>query len=217
MKIVDIEKKTRRNLYKLYNSMDYPYVGFTANVDVTKLYWHCKNNNLSFFKTMMFLVSKACNSIKEFRYRICGENIIEYDTVHPSYTMMVEEDAFNFCTVQFTDSFPKFYATAVNEAEKLKGNLDLDHEEDRDDLIYITCIPWIAFTHVMHPIHMTPADSIPRVAWGKYYDQQDRKILPVNVQANHALIDGFHIGKFYELLEDYLENFLYNEAVSNTK
>ena len=35
----------------------------------------------------------------------------------------------------------------------------------------------------------------------------DKKIIPISVQANHTLVDGFHIGKNYEHLDDILINF----------
>ncbi len=207
MKIIDIEKKPRRYLYNLYKEMDYPYVGFTANIDVTNVYQYCKKNELSFFYTMMFLVAKICNEIEEFRYRIHADQVVDYEIIHPSYTILIEEDAFNFCTVPYTECFEKFYSTAIQKAKMLKGNLDIYHEDDRDDLIYITCIPWISFTHVLHPVNIKSSETIPRIAFGKYFDVQERKIMPVNVQANHSLIDGFHIGKFYRLLNEAIDNY----------
>ena len=57
----------------------------------------------------MYLVSKVCNTIKEFKYRFENNQIVEYDIVHPSYILKVQEDAFNFCTVPFTLDFNTFY------------------------------------------------------------------------------------------------------------
>lgn len=93
MKVVDIEKKSRRNIFKLFKEMDYPYVGITANVDVTKLVIYCKQEKYSFFKVFMYLVSKVCNTIKEFKYRFENNQIVEYDIVHPSYILKVQESS----------------------------------------------------------------------------------------------------------------------------
>ena len=30
--------------------------------------------------------------------------------------------------------------------------------------------------------------------------------MPLGVQGHHAMIDGVHVGKFYEVVEDYLQN-----------
>lgn len=37
--------------------------------------------------------------------------------------------------------------------------------------------------------------------------------MPVNVQAHHALMDGLHIGIFYQKLEDEIQKFINNEGV----
>lgn len=49
-------------------------------------------------------------------------------------------------------------------------------------------------------------DSIPRVNWGKYVREGDRLRLTVALQANHRLIDGVHIGRFAQALEERLDN-----------
>ena len=144
----------------------------------------------------MYLVSKVCNTIKEFKYRFENNQIVEYDIVHPSYILKVQEDAFNFCTVPFTLDFNTFYECAISESNKLMGNINLDHEEERNDLIFISCVPWVSFTHILHPVSISPTDSIPRVA-----------------QDHHALMDGLHIGIFYQKLEDEIQKFINNEGV----
>ena len=103
----------------------------------------------------MYLVSKVCNTIKEFKYRFENNQIVEYDIVHPSYILKVQEDAFNFCTVPFTLDFNTFYECAISESNKLMGNINLDHEEERNDLIFISCVPWVSFTHILHPVSIS--------------------------------------------------------------
>ncbi len=46
-----------------------------------------------------------------------------------------------------------------------------------------------------------PADSNPRITWGKYFCQEGRTLLPVTLLAHHALVDGIHIARFYETLD----------------
>lgn len=46
-----------------------------------------------------------------------------------------------------------------------------------------------------------PADSNVRLTWGRYETKDGRTSLPVTVLAHHALVDGIHLGKFYQELE----------------
>ncbi len=206
-KYIDYEKMPRKYLYNLFREMDLPYVGITANIDVTEVYNRCKQCQYSFFKTIMYLITKTCNSIKEFRYRFYEDKIVEYDIVHPSYTLMVKEDAFNYCTVLYTEDFQKFCDNAAAKEEKLQGNTDIYHEKDLENLIYLTCVPWVSFTDVFNPINIASEDASPRIAWGKYREEGDKLIMPVSVLANHAFIDGYHLGIFFKNLQTYCTNF----------
>lgn len=79
-----------------------------------------------------------------------------------------------------------------------------DESSTRDDLIFSTCLPWLAFTAVNHPV-AGPDDSFPRVAWGKFVQRGDNWFMPVNVHAHHALVDGLHIGKFFQVLQETMD------------
>jgi chloramphenicol O-acetyltransferase type A len=56
---------------------------------------------------------------------------------------------------------------------------------------------WVSFTSFKHPIHSQPADSVPRFAWGKLFEDGEYFKMP-SVQAHHALMDGVHMGRFFE-------------------
>ena len=51
------------------------------------------------------------------------------------------------------------------------------------------------------PSSHTPADSNPRITWGRWHRQEGRTLLPMTLLANHALVDGIHIARFYENLD----------------
>jgi chloramphenicol O-acetyltransferase type A len=73
----------------------------------------------------------------------------------------------------------------------------LEDEEGKDDYLFMSSIPWVSFTGLQKAMHQ-PGDSGPRIAWGKYFDAQGKTLLPISIQAHHALIDGRHIGAFFE-------------------
>lgn len=66
---------------------------------------------------------------------------------------------------------------------------------------FISTLPWIAYTALVQPTPV-PADSNPRITWGKYFVQGDRVLLPVSVLCHHALVDGKHFADFYRMLEE---------------
>jgi chloramphenicol O-acetyltransferase type A len=66
-------------------------------------------------------------------------------------------------------------------------------------------IPWVSFTSMFHPIHIHPADSVPRIAWGKFFAEGQRLKLPLAVQVHHGLMDGVHVGRYYQLVQELLD------------
>ena len=61
-------------------------------------------------------------------------------------------------------------------------------------------VPWMSFTSVIQPTP-SPADSNPRINWGRYFRQDGKVLLPLAVLCNHALVDGLHISRFYSALD----------------
>ncbi|TFG78810.1 MAG: chloramphenicol acetyltransferase, partial [Flavobacteriales bacterium] len=45
------------------------------------------------------------------------------------------------------------------------------------------------------PYH--PGDSVPRITYGKFFEQDWKLMMPLNIQAHHALVDGHHLGAFF--------------------
>ncbi|MDA5561170.1 tetratricopeptide repeat protein [Exiguobacterium sp. MMG028] len=216
MKEIEIETWARRKHFEFFKAFDAPHVNVTANVDVTNLYTYAKASNQSFFKLFLYGAVKAANAIPELRYRIRGEAVIEHEVVHPSFTVMLDEDVFNFCAATFSEDLPTFLQEVTTRMEQAADEVVVGDDEP-DDLLYITSVPWVTFTSIMHPTHQQQHDSVPRIAWGKFERQGERLRMPLSVQAHHALVDGVHIGKYYEALQSWLDQDFAQEVTDVTE
>jgi chloramphenicol O-acetyltransferase type A len=205
MRKIDLQTWPRSQHFNLFRGFDHPHFNMCANVDITKFYPYVKQSNRSFTVAMTYLLSKAANLIPEFHTRIRGEEVIEHETVHPSITLLVDEDHFSFCTFDYEEDFRTFAAKAEAQIAHVKAEPTLEDEPGRDDLLYMSIIPWVSFTSFMHPIHLDPPDSIPRFAWGKFFKEGDKLKMPLSVQAHHALMDGVHMGRYYIQVQADLE------------
>lgn len=206
MRYLDIENWNRKEHYSYFKELDYPHFSICGNVDITEFIKFVKENGSSFFLSFLYASAKTANSIEAFRYRIRKDKVAVHDKVSPSFTVMTSKEVFSFCTVDFEDDYKEFYTSASREIEKAKDKVIIEDEPGRDDLLYITCIPWVSFTNITHPIQMRPVDSIPRISWGKYFEENGRMKLPLSVQAHHALVDGMHIGQYFIKLQEMLNN-----------
>jgi len=206
MKFIDIESWKRKDHYNYFKQLSYPHFSICGNVDITRFYSYIKEMGNPFFISMLYVSTKTANSIKEFRFRIREEKVLEHEVVSPSFTVMGENEMFSFCTVKFIDDFNDFKTNALKKIEKAKNNVSIEDEPGRDDLLYITSIPWISFTSVTHPIQMNPVDCIPRISWGKYFEENGKIKLPLSVQVHHALVDGIHVGEYFNTIQEILDN-----------
>lgn len=188
--------------------MDYPHYNICANIDITHFLAAVKAKNMSFYYAMIFAAADVLNKIEVFRYRIREDNVILHDMVHPSFTdITAGSDLFKMVTVDMEESIKNFVHKSETKSRNQKDYFVASEVEGRDDLIFITCIPWVSFTSISHTISFNKNDSVPRLAWGKHYADGDKIILPFSVQAHHSFVDGIHVGRYIEILQDYLDRF----------
>lgn len=203
MRTIDLQTWPRRDHFRLYSTWDHPHFSMCANVDLTEFHPFVKQMGFSITVVIAYLITRTANSIPEFRYRIRPEAVVEHEVVHPSTTILTRDDLFTFCWFDYHESFRLFSVNAVERVASAKLHPTLENIPGRDDFLYMTAIPWVSFTSFIHPMHLQPPDSVPRFAWGKFFQENDRLLMPLGVQAHHALMDGFHMGKFFTIIQDY--------------
>jgi chloramphenicol O-acetyltransferase type A len=214
MRHIDLETWPRREHFKVFNAWDYPHFSLCANVDLTAFCPVVKQRGLSLNVAIVYVITRAANAIPEFRLRIREGEVVEHEIVHPSTTILTSEDLFTFCPLDYTEEFSLFAARAAEQIAFMQEHPTVKDEPGQDDRLYMTAVPWISFTSFMHPLDMYPVDSVPRFAWGKFFEDGELLKMPLSVQGHHALMDGLHAGRFYAEVQDYLDHpcFVLGEA-----
>lgn len=208
MKIIDLSTWERAEHYHFFRQADYPQYSICANVDITHFLQFTKATGLPFYYAMIFAATTVLNDVEAFKYRIRGDKVVLHDTVHPAFTDMSKgSELFKYVTVNLEKDIFAFAKTAKEYAEK-QTSFMVPSEEQRDDLTYITCIPWVSFTGMTHTITLNKDDSVPRLSWGKYFRDGAKTLMPFSVQANHSFVDGLHMGRYYDQLQQYLNEII---------
>ena len=203
---IDLETWPRRKHFELYRSLAYPYFNLCADVNVAPLVRAVKERESSFTAYVVYLLARAANAIPQFRHRIRGDGIVEHRIVHPSITVLTEDDLFAFCTFEYTEDTGAFVRSAVEAMDRVRQDPSIEDEPGRDDYLFMTAIPWVSFTSMTHPVPLSPPDSVPRIAWGRYRAQEGNLSMPLSVHAHHALMDGIHVGRFYERVQGLIDD-----------
>lgn len=205
MKKINFTNPHRKKHFDFFNAMNHPHFNVTVAVDITEFLSFTKAHQLSFSYAFIYFLSRTANEIREFRWRIRGDDIVEHEVVSPSFTVNTDKtDVFSFCTVPFTADSISFMAEAQVISEAMKSDPSIEDEEGRDDYLFLSALPWLRFTSMQHAMQEHPGDCVPRISWGKYYKAEGRIVIPVSVQVHHALVDGRHVGAYFELLEKQL-------------
>jgi len=205
MKIIDLSKWERTTHFNFFKRMDYPHYNICVNLEIRRFLESVEDRRVPFHYAMIFAAAQALNQFEEFRYRIRGNQVVLHEVVHPSFTDMTPgSDLFKMVTVDMESSLERFVLKAENKAAGQQDYFVFKDVEGRDDLIYITSLPWVSFTSLSHTISFNQDDSVPRLAWGKHFRDGNQIMLPFSVQAHHSFVDGIHIGRYIEALQTYL-------------
>lgn len=200
-KWIDMKTFPRKHHFEYFNSLTYPYVGVTVNVDITDILQVIKKEKLPFFLTICYCAARAANSVSELRQRIKDGKIIEYDFCRTSHTVALEDGTYCYCTMDENLPFPAFLTAGKAAQEEAKRQASIEEEpEEMLEKLFVSTLPWLTYTAIVQPVPL-PADSNPRIMWGKYFRQEGRTLMPVTLLCHHALVDGIHLGAFYQALD----------------
>ncbi len=206
-KVIDMKQYKRREHFSYFSDMAYPYVGITVNVDITEWLAIVKEKNLPFFLSFLYAVTNAANSVKEFRQRISADGqIIEFEKCFSSYTVALPDETYCYCQVDADMPYLEFLACAQAEQKKVLEEGSIDDGEQILQLFFVSSIPWLSYTSLVQPVP-APADSNPRITWGKYFRQNQRMFVPLTLLCHHALVDGLHFAQFFDSLDNLLAEF----------
>lgn len=197
---LDLSTWPRRDIYKCFSNCDYPFYSVTIPIDVTQVKKAARAWGLSFYHLMIWLCTKAVNSVPEFLLRIRGRNIVQLKQTSPSFTSLKPgAESFQIITVPWEEDVHVFCREAKACAES--QTVFVQQEKETDCLIYFSCTPWFDFTALTNEHTFDKDDTIPRIAWGKYYEERGRLWVHMSIEVNHRTIDGFHIGQLKEAID----------------
>ncbi|SMP67015.1 chloramphenicol O-acetyltransferase type A [Desulfonatronum zhilinae] len=197
MRKIELATWARAEMFRYFSRMEYPYLTLTVEIEVGACLEYMKARNIPPYLGMIFLVSRALNAVEELRVRVVGDEILLFDMVHPSFTVQTTDGKLNFCRGRHAEEIARFLEiNAPIKADAQSGVKEKELEPDSADQIYISCLPWLHFTSLVNPAPLNPADSFPRITWGRFVERGHGHIMAFNVHVHHGLADGLHVSNF---------------------
>lgn len=206
MKKIDISGWKRKKQFEFFKDYDDPFYNICSEVEITELHKFCKETETSFFIASLYLSQKVMNEIEEFKYRIKEDGVWFYETINAGSTVFNDDETFRFCYFNHFETFQKFYEKSKENLEKSAKENDLAQNPFDENVVFYSVVPWISFSSISHAKKHSKYDSIPRIVFGKYFKRENKLFMPVSIEVHHSLVDGFHVGKYYEKLTEKFQN-----------
>lgn len=207
MKKIDMNKWKRRNHFEFYKDFTDPSFNICVNVDVSNAVSYAKQHKLSTFLTLLYLSNKATNAVEAFRRRLDQDkNVCLVDCIHPSATVLKDDETFNFCDFTFNADLHRFIEDGQKKIQQALAEPGLANVQNQPDQIFYSVIPWLEFTSYKHAVNAGFSD-VPKIVFGKITPRQgpagskEQLMMPVSVELSHVLADGLDIAKYVAAFE----------------
>lgn len=193
---IDLTRYSRIGLFNAFKDRQMPCFGVTCNVDITRFRQFIKSRGYRFYISMSYVIARAVNHVPELRHRLINGELHEFERVDPGHTILLPDNTFSFCDSVYFEEFGKYHDDLARRIEAIR--ISPDHGTgEKHHMFFITNVPWFSFTSISHP-YDEKYSSIPIIAMGRYFEQGSRLLMPLAIQAHHGLVDGFHLGLYFE-------------------
>lgn len=215
--IINLNTWERRKSYEFYRKFLNPQVSITAEIECTEAYNDSKQNGTSFFRKYVYAILRSVNEVKELRYRIeniDGEDkVVLYDRISLVTPIQTGKNGeFTSVKVPYHITFEKFNTVMDEVVAALEGEEPEPYFQEADaeargftDLVVVSALPDLHFTSVTATQSCSYGSRKPLINVGKAVMKEGKMMMPVAISFHHGLCDGYHISKFYNLVEEYLK------------
>ena len=193
--LIDMETWERREHYRYYRDRIKARYNLGAEIDITGLLPQVKAEGLRFYPVFVYLVMRAVNEQKELRMSMDREGRLGYwDFCHPSYTIFHQDDhTFSDIWTEWSDDFRTFYGRAVKDMETYRDVKGIKAKKDTPpNFCPVSCVRWLSYSSYGSDTYAESSMLFPVILFGRYYEENGRIKIPLNIAVNHAVADGYH-------------------------
>ena len=195
-RIIDLETWPRAAQFRFFRTYLQPHYATTTRLDVTHLMAR-KADGVSPYRACLYAIGAGLHAVPELCMRFRGDDVVQHDMVTLSMTVPTDAGSFGYAYVPYLPDFTQFEAQAKTLiASVAKGGALEANSGERDDLAYLSCMPWLDYTSINNALP-GPDDCIPRVTWGKIVERDRRWEMAMTLEVHHALVDGAQVGAYF--------------------
>lgn len=200
---IDIDNWSRKPYFDHYlNNVRCTY-SMTANIDITHLLSVAKNNGIKLYPALIHMITTVVNRHIEFRTCFDSEGRLGYwDSLSPSFTIFHDDRTFSSIWTLYDEEFIDFYTRYLDDM-KMYGSVKqfVAKANEPPNIFPVSSIPWVSFTGFNLNVYNEGTYLLPIFTMGKYFQHDEKILLPLSGQFHHAVCDGYHVGVLFNELQ----------------
>jgi chloramphenicol O-acetyltransferase type A len=192
-----VEDYYRQEHFDFFRAYEMPFYSITFNLEITAVKAFAEERRFSVYLTQCFLFARAMSRVEDFLYRVVDDRIVLFDHLEIAATLPAPKGAFSFAHFDHAPDLETFIrrAESVSKLAREKASLKATAE---GNTILFTSLPGVRFTGITHATPSDRSDGRARVAFGQFFEEQGRLMVPVGLGVNHIFIDGAALGRLVE-------------------
>lgn len=177
----------------------------TVKLDITVL----KDRQQKLYPTMLYYLTTVVNRHPEFRTALNEQGELGiYRQMLPSYTVFHKDtETVSEIWTEYSDDYEAFCQAYEADIQRYGAQKGLIGKPDAPKNIFtVSMIPWTTFDGFNLNLQRGYDYLIPIFTMGKYYHENGRTLLPLAIQVHHAVCDGFHVCRFINELQEWINS-----------
>ena len=201
---IQLDSWARREHFEHYHSQVPCTYSMTTKLDITALV----EAKVRLYPAMLYLLTRAVNRFPEFRMDFDSEGKLGvYGEMHPCYTIFHRDsETFSNLWTEYTEDYPAFCRAYERDLEQFGNNKSMMAKPNAPANTFpVSMIPWESFDGFNLNLEKGYGYLLPIFTMGRYSENNGRYLLPLSIQVNHAVCDGFHVCRFISALREMID------------
>lgn len=199
--IIDQQAWPRKEYFDHYFSAVPCTYSINTKLEITAIL----QKGIKLYPAMLYAITTIVNRHSEFRTVLTPDGEVGvFSDMIPCYTFF-HKDNETFSNL-WTEYHPRFGDFLQAYRQDLEQYGDIHGMEPKPgtpaNTFPVSMVPWVTFDGFNLNLQNGYNYLLPIFTMGKYYTDQERCLLPLAIQAHHAVCDGFHVCRFINELQE---------------
>ena len=203
--VIDQQNWPRQQYFYYFTKMNPTGFSLTVDLDITATLAWTHTNHVKFNAVYLYLVSRLLTKHPEMRIGYVNEQLVTYDVLHPSYTVIHADHSISNLWTAYDEDFTVFYQHYLADLQQYGQQPGpMPKAPQSANLVNIGNLPWVNFSSYT-PLPFKPLTTFfPIFQAGQFKKEHEHTTMPLSLTINHATADGYHVSTFFNELQTLL-------------